>query len=53
LAQKASYPPWTISDSQQVRAFAFTPAELTVLKMIEIMERAKSVGSDDHAFRGG
>jgi hypothetical protein len=31
---------WEISNPEQVRTFALTPAELTVLKMIQMIERA-------------
>jgi hypothetical protein len=36
---------WGISNPELVRTFAFTPAELTVVKMIEIMERANAARS--------
>jgi hypothetical protein len=38
---------WGISNPELVRTFAFTPAELTVVKMIEIIERASATRSGE------
>jgi hypothetical protein len=38
---------WGASDPDQVRTFAFTPAELTVVKMIEIIERGGAARSGE------
>src|ERR1700680_5070471 len=38
---------WGISNPEHVRTFAFTPAELTVVKMIEIIERASAARSGE------
>src|ERR1700730_11601211 len=36
---------WGLSNPEHARTFAFTPAELTVMKMIEIIERANAARS--------
>jgi hypothetical protein len=38
---------WDISNPEHVRTFAFTPAELTVVKMIEVIQRASAARSGE------